>query len=444
MGHPVNSPFTGESYIMKAFAMSALLCAVAFAQTERGNITGAVTDTTDARIPGATITVTNTATNQSATATTTAAGDYNLPNLQPGTYRVEFSANGFKKSVRESLVVTAAGTIRADAVMEVGQVGETVEVRTDAAQVQTENAKISTAVQNKLVDELPLVVGGALRSPFDLVSITPESRGSGSQLALGGGQTRAWEATLDGVSVGTNRSADANEIAYNAPSLEAITEFTVDTNGFKAEYGQAGGGIMTFSSKSGTNAFHGVAYDFLRNEKLDARGFFAPTRAVYRQNDFGATAGGPIWIPKIYDGHNKTFFFVSYEGFRNRVGSNDTLFTVPTPEMYNGDFSNWVECEGPAPRHLRSFDHCSESQRQRICAPAVRQQPDPPKQVQRIRQTVGGLRAAGKAESRDAWNHRLCERQLPLDRWIAGFSAEQIQPPGGSRDQPETPPRLFL
>jgi hypothetical protein len=241
---------------MKALAMSALLCAVAFAQTERGNITGAVTDTTDARIPGATVTVTNIATNQSATATTTVAGDYNLPNLQPGTYRVEFSATGFKKSVRESIILTASSTLRADAVMEVGQVGETVEVRTDAAQVQTENAKITTAVQNKLVDELPLVVGGALRSPFDLISITPESRGSGGQLALGGGQTRAWEATLDGVSVTTNRTADAGEIAYNAPSLEAITEFSVDTNGFKAEYGQAGGGIMTFSSKSGTNAFH--------------------------------------------------------------------------------------------------------------------------------------------------------------------------------------------
>jgi hypothetical protein len=161
-------------------------------------------------------------------------------------------------------------------------------------------------------------------------------------MALGGGQTRAWEATLDGVSVATNRSADAVEIAYNAPSLEAITEFAVDSNGFKAEYGQAGGGIITFSSKSGTNEFHGVAYDFLRNEKLDAKGFIAPTRAVYRQNDFGATAGGPMWIPKIYNGRDRTFFFFSYEGFRNRVGSNDVIRTVPTAEMYNGDFSNWV------------------------------------------------------------------------------------------------------
>jgi hypothetical protein len=313
-----------------------------WAQTERGNITGAVTDSTAAAVAGAGITITNTATNQATNVTTTSAGDYNAPNLPPGVYRVEVSAPGFKKVVRDGIVLTAASTVRVDARLEVGQVTETVEVRADVAQVQTENSKITTAVQNKLVDELPLVVGGALRSPFDLVSITPEARGSGGQMALGGGQARAWEATLDGVSVATNRSADAVEIAYNAPSLEAITEFAVDTNGFKAEYGQAGGGIMTFSSKSGTNQFHGVAYDFLRNEKLDAKGFFAPTRAVYRQNDFGATAGGPLWIPKLYNGRDRTFFFFSYEGFRNRVGGNDIIRTVPTPEMYEGDFSNWV------------------------------------------------------------------------------------------------------
>ncbi len=230
-----------------------LVCPAVFGQTERGNITGAVTDSSGAAVPGATVTITNVATNQNVTVTTTSAGDYNGANLPPGDYRLEFSATGFKKTVRDNVVLTASATVRIDGRLEVGQVSETVEVRADVAQVQTENAKVTTAVQNKLVDELPLVVGGAMRSPFDLVSITPESRGSGSQLALGGGQTRAWEATLDGVSVATNRSADATEIAYNAPSLEAITEFAVDTNGFKAEYGQAGGGNMTFSSKSGTN-----------------------------------------------------------------------------------------------------------------------------------------------------------------------------------------------
>ena len=331
---------------MRNIVLLTLSAFAVWGQTERGNITGGVTDSTGAAVPGAVVTVTNIATNQVTAVTSTTAGDYNVPNLPPGEYRVEVTAQGFKKAVRDGIVLTAASTLRVDARLEIGQVSETVEVRSDIAQVQTENSKITTAVQNKLVDELPLVVGGALRSPFDLVSITPEARGSGGQMALGGGQARAWEATLDGVSVATNRSADAVEIAYNAPSLEAITEFAVDTNGFKAEYGQAGGGIMTFSSKSGTNTFHGVVYDFLRNEKLDAKGFIAPTRAVYRQNDFGATAGGPLWVPKVYNGRDRTFFFFSYEGFRNRVGGNDLIRSVPTPEMYEGDFTRWVNQNG--------------------------------------------------------------------------------------------------
>src|SRR5690349_15370419 len=243
--------------LMKNLAASLFLFSAAlWGQTERGNITGTVSDSSGAAVPGATVTITNLATNQTVTVTSTSAGDYNGPSLPPGDYRLEFSATGFKKTVRDNVVLTATSTVRVDGRLEVGQLNETVEVSAEVAQIQTENSKITTAVQNKLVDELPLVVGGALRSPFDLVSITPEARGSGGQMALGGGQTRAWEATLDGVSVATNRSADATEIAYNAPSLEAITEFAVDTNGFKAEYGQAGGGIMTFSSKSGTNDYH--------------------------------------------------------------------------------------------------------------------------------------------------------------------------------------------
>ncbi len=144
--------------------------------------------------------------------------------------------------------------------LQVGQLSESVQVTAQAMQMQTEDARVTNAVQNKMVDELPLVVGGALRSPFDLVSTVPEAKGSGNALSLGGGQAASWSATLDGLSVNTNRSADAGETAYLTPSVESITEFAVDTNGFKAEFGQAGGGVITFVSKSGTNAVarHGV------------------------------------------------------------------------------------------------------------------------------------------------------------------------------------------
>jgi outer membrane receptor protein involved in Fe transport len=320
-----------------------ILTAVLLAQSERANLTGSVTDPSGAPIASATVIVIHLDTNTTAAVKTTPGGDYNVSNLSPGRYRVEMSAGGFKRFVREDVTLTAAGTVRLDAQLSLGQLTETVQVTAAVAQVQTENAKISTVVQNRMVDELPLVVGGALRSPFNLVTVTPEARGDGGTLSLGGGQAAAWNATLDGISVTTNRAANTVEIAYNAPSVEAITEFTVDTNGFKAEYGQAGGGVMTFVSKSGTNQVHGSAYDFLRNDKLDARGFFPLTKSVYKQNDFGATLGGPVSLPKLYNGKNRTFFFISYEGFRNRVGGNAIIKSIPTPEMYEGDFSKWVD-----------------------------------------------------------------------------------------------------
>ncbi len=331
---------------MRAFKILTLLSIAVFslfAQTERGSITGVVTDPTGAAVAGAELSLIHRDTNAAAKATTTSSGEFSLPNLLPGTYRVDISAPGFKRFVRQNITISAASTARIDAQLQLGQVSETIEVTSAVATIQTDDAKVSTQVENKLVDELPLQVAGTMRSPFNLVAVVPEAQGSGQSLSLGGGQVAAWDATLDGHSVGTNRSGDTAEAALNTPSLDSLTEFTVDTNGFKAEYGQAAGGVMTFASKSGTNKFHGSAYDFLRNDYLDARGFFAKAKNVYRQNDFGFTVSGPIWIPKLYNGRNRSFFFISYEGFRNRVGSNGTTLSVPTAEMYNGDFSKWVD-----------------------------------------------------------------------------------------------------
>src|SRR5579863_3266685 len=328
------------------FVACVALSASLFAQNERGNIAGVVSDSTGALVPNVSVVITNLATNIPERVTTTSSGEYNAPNLSPGTYRIEIAATGFKRFVEGGVTLSAGSTARIDARLEVGSVGESIEVIATAAQLQTENAKISTAVQNQLVDELPLVVGGVMRSPYDLVAVAAESKGSGTALSLGGGEAGSWSATLDGLLVNTNRSSDSGETSYLAPSVESITEFAVDTNGFKAEFGQAGGGIITFVSKSGTNDFHGVGYDFLRNDDFDARGFFAPTRSIYKQNDFGATAGGPVWIPKVYNGRNKTFFYVAYEGFRNRIGSNGSILSVPTPEMYQGDFSKLVGSNG--------------------------------------------------------------------------------------------------
>jgi len=149
-------------------------------------------------------------------------------------------------------------------------------------------------------------------------------------------------------------------VASNSPSVEAIEQFTVDSNGYKAEYGHAGGGNLTYASKSGTNQFHGSAYEFLRNNDLDANNWFSNRSgipiSIYKQNDFGATVGGPNLDPKGLSRRDKSFFFFSYEGFRNRTGSNGTQFTVPTAEMYNGDFHQMGHVGRRADSDLQSTD----------------------------------------------------------------------------------------
>jgi hypothetical protein len=325
-----------------------LLAATAFGQSERGTISGAIQDASGAMVPGAKVTITNIATNVGTAIQTNETGGYVAPNLPPGDYSVRVEKEGFRSALITQLTLNAASSVRADITLEIGQATQTVEVTADAVRLQTDNAKSATTITQKLVDDLPTVVGGAMRSPFDLAILTPESKNFGdNNFQMGGGQAASFGVNLDGVSAATTRALSNSWVAVNTPSLDAITEFTVETNGYKAEYGHAGGGQMTFSSKSGTNQIHGTAYEFLRNEKFDANQWFSNAnrvpRQIYKQHDFGATVGGPVWIPKVYNGRDKTFFFFSWEAFRNRVGASSAFQTVPTPEMYDGDFRNWID-----------------------------------------------------------------------------------------------------
>ncbi|MFN9918932.1 MAG: TonB-dependent receptor domain-containing protein [Acidobacteriota bacterium] len=341
-------------------AVGLMFSFIALAQQDRGLITGVVTDSSGAVVAGAQVVAKQTQTNASYTTQTASTGDYTLPSLPIGTYTVRIEKSGFKAFIAKEVMVSASSTIRADAVMEVGSTQQSVEVVADAAQVQLENAKIQTAVANKLVDSLPLVVSGNMRSPFDLALLAPEAKAPNNgdnNFALGGGQAASYGMTLDGVTVTTGRALQTSWAALNTPPLDAVQEFTVDSNGFKAEYGRAQGGVMSFVSKGGSNEFHGNAFEFLRNEKLDAN-FFANNRAgrarpVLKQHDFGFTFGGPVWIPKIYNGKNKSFFFAAYEGFRNREGANPSFLSVAPQEFYNGDFRNWVDASN---RQIPIFD----------------------------------------------------------------------------------------
>lgn len=331
--------------------LTVCFAALALAQSERGTITGAVRDASGAVVPGAGVIVTNQDTNVAIHAATNDAGEYTVPNLPPGIYTVRVEKQGFRPSEEKGLTLNAAQTVRADAALQVGTSTQAVEVLASAVSLQTEDAKSSTTLQNKLVNDLPLVVSGTVRTPFDLAALTPDAKNLGGDdgFMIGGGQAAAYATTLDGVSANTSRALQKSWVASNSPSVEAIDQFTVDSSGYKAEYGH-GAGVMTFVSKSGTNQFHGSAYEFIRNNDFDANNYFNNAshiaNSIYKQNDFGFTAGGPVWIPKVYHGKDKTFFFFSYEGFRNRTGANGTAFTVPTPEMYNGDFSKWVTAAG--------------------------------------------------------------------------------------------------
>jgi hypothetical protein len=340
-----------------------LLCSIAaFAQSERGTIQGSVKDSSGAVVVGARVTVTNADTNSAVNFTSGGTGDFAIPSLQAGTYSVRVEKEGFRPSVVSRLALNAGTNVRADVTLEVGSTTTAVEVEASALQLSTESAKSTAAVTNKMVDELPLVVSGAMRSPFDLANTTPEAKNLGGDngFILGGGQGASYGTNLDGVSANTTRALQQSWVAVNAPSLEAISEFTVDTNGFKAEYGHAGGGLMNFVSKGGTNEYHGTAYEFIRNNAFDANNFFNNRQGlatpVYKQHDFGGSIGGPVWIPKLYKGKNKTFFFTSYEAFRNRAGATGFTANVPTKEMYGGDFSNWVTSLNGATTRIPIYD----------------------------------------------------------------------------------------
>jgi carboxypeptidase family protein len=333
--------------LMSAFSAGSIL-----AQSERGTITGAVHDSSGAVVTGASVRITNVATNVVIGTTSNDSGDFTLPDIAAGKYNLRVEKQGFRTFVLAGITVDAATSVRADANLEVGESRQTIEVQAAAIQLQTQDATSSTSVENTLVNDLPLVVSGTVRTPFDLAALTPDAKNLGGDngFILGGGQAASYGTSLDGISTNTSRALSKSWVASNSPSVEAIEQFTAESNGFKAEYGHAGGGNLTYVSKSGTNQYHGSAYEFVRNNDFDANNFFSNAsniaNSIYKQNDFGATVAGPVWIPKIYHGKNKTFFFFSYEGFRNRAGANGTAFTIPTPEMYNGDFSKWVTSSG--------------------------------------------------------------------------------------------------
>src|SRR5215470_2306061 len=330
-----------------------LIVSASHAQSDRGTIAGTILDTSGGIVANAEVSAKGVATGAVYKVTSTSTGAYRLSDLQIGAYDLSVTASGFKTSENKGVLVQINSTTSLDITLQAGDIKETLTVVADAPTLQTETSEIGTVVTTRQIQDLPLAVNATgqshLRSPEAFVFLTPGTAGPGTadnnsgvfQAKLAGGQNFGNEVILDGAS--TARSDSGSSFDQTAPSVEALEEFKVTTSTVTAEFGRTTGGVESFSTKSGTNSYHGSAFDIFRNEGLNANEWFnnfhGTPRDVDKKNDYGGSVGGPVWIPKVYNGRDKTFFFFSWEQYRQKKGAT-VVSTVPTDNERKGDFSS--------------------------------------------------------------------------------------------------------
>ncbi|MBI3280922.1 MAG: carboxypeptidase regulatory-like domain-containing protein, partial [Acidobacteria bacterium] len=313
------------------------------AQTQTATVRGVVQDSTGAVIPGARLILTNVDQNRPWEATSNEVGAYVFLQIPPGNYKLEVTAPGFKKNERPGMVLEVAQIVEINPTLQVGVVTETVEVTGQTPLLETASSTLGEVVNSVTTENLPL--NG--RNVLQLIALTPgittntsyrnQTSGSGSigsnGFSANGGRNVSSSIMLDG---SPQEVMGYNQPAY-VPSPDAVQEFKVQTNSLSAEYGRTGGAVVNMVHRSGTSTFHGVLYEFLRNDAFDANGFFnnlnGKNKAAFRFNQFGFTAGGPLTPSR-----ETTFFFVNYEGVR-QVNPGSSTMTVPTVKMKQGDFS---------------------------------------------------------------------------------------------------------
>ena len=333
---------------MRTTILLALAATIAWGQSFTGTLSGTVQDSSGAVVPAAQIVLTNANTNERRAQQSNQDGSYLFALLPPGSYRLEADSAGFKKMIRPNVVVEVNQSLRIDIALEVGSATESVQVTAETPLLQPNTSALGQVVDNRKIVEFPL----AGRNTFALISLTAGAQPLGEfgnlparanayasgYFSMNGSQPLSNETLIDGV--------PANAATTNAPgftpSVDAIQEFKVQSGNFTAEFGRTGGGVINLVFKSGSNELHGTMYEFLRNSALDANNFFN-NRAGRRKarnvlNQFGATAGGPL----IKD---RTFWFVSYEGLRDRRALSQT-YTIPTTQQLQGDFTGTLNAAG--------------------------------------------------------------------------------------------------
>src|ERR1022692_1923893 len=314
--------------------------AAASAQLNTGTITGTVTDPSGALVPDVKVTVRNTATNLARDTATSSAGVYTASDLIVGPYEVTFEAPAFKKLVRTGITLDVTQVVRVDAKMEVGSVTESVQVTGQLPYINTDTPEVGTNLNRTDLLDVPLSISGGRYPEALAYSIMPGASGGTWTSHINGSASFSKEVLLDGASAATFMA----DFAETSVSAESLQEMKLQTSGQSAEFGRSQGGVFNFVLKSGTNQVHGSAYFGLRNEALDANTFVNKFRGTPRSTDrlfdYAFSFGGPIYIPKVYNGKNRSFFYTTYERYKQRqIGPGATTQSFPTPPEYGGNFS---------------------------------------------------------------------------------------------------------
>jgi hypothetical protein len=321
----------------------------AFGQTSTGTIQGVVQDASGGLIPDVKVSIVNVATNETKQLRTDSSGRYVQPFLLPGTYSVTAERDGFRPVKEENIKLDVSQNRSVDFHMTIGMVTQEVQVSAAAAPIDVNTSAVGQVIDSKRIMDLPL--NG--RVIFGLAYLTPGVNPTGTPSwggvpNLAGGRNVTNEAQIDGGTTSTPMSNPGNQMGY-LPQVDVVEEFNVEVSTLSAEYGRFGGGIINVATKSGTNKLHGSAYEFVRNDNLDANNFFAnrvgQAKGEYTKHQWGGTASGPVTIPRLYNGKDRTFWLFGFEGSPT---SSQAVFngTVPTPEWRAGDFSNLRTASG--------------------------------------------------------------------------------------------------
>ncbi len=341
--------------VIKVLGISALFCASAlFAQSDRGSITGTITDPSGAVVAAARIDVRNVENGATYTSGASATGNYEVPQLPTGTYEVTVTAAGFKKYINSKVFIPVAQTVRVDAALEVGAATDVITVTDTAPLLKSESGEVSHNLATDQLNQLPILqVGSQIRNPYSAASLLPgvefqQITGNYQNIRVNGLPSNTQSMRVDG-----QDSTNGMWQIYTwqtQPSVDAVQEVAVQTSNFAPEWGQAGGGVFNLTMKSGTNTYHGSGFDYVTNEAFNAGLAFTSNAANgkpnehirnrTRQNDYGFSVGGPVRIPKVFNGRDKAFFFFNFEQWRNVPYISNGLITVPTLAMRGGDFSN--------------------------------------------------------------------------------------------------------